>query len=173
MGTSLSLERPARASPFRCPVWAVGLCPGETCVPSVELAPREAEPLPVSCCRRRPGRDERQEMSAMVARQSFYIDAPVETVFEYFKDPNLTRDAARYELGEVKLTKDGVGTFYTWGFKVAGLRYEGLEVLTDVVPDKHITERSSVALAGLWEYDFEPEGTGTRMIIMFHLRSFC
>lgn len=25
----------------------------------------------------------------MVARQSFYIDAPVETVFEYFKDPNL------------------------------------------------------------------------------------
>lgn len=108
----------------------------------------------------------------MVARQSFYIDAPVETVFEYFKDPNLTRDAARYELGDVKVTKDGVGTFYTWSFKVAGLRYEGLELLTDVVPNKHITERSSVALAGRWEYDFEPEGTGTRVTMTIHPRSF-
>lgn len=98
----------------------------------------------------------------MAAKQSFYIDAPVETVFEYFKDPELTRDAARYDLGEVKKTKDGVGTHYTWSWKVAGLRFEGFEVLTEVVPEKHITERSSMAQMR-WDYDFAPEGGGTRL----------
>jgi len=98
----------------------------------------------------------------MVAKQSFYIDAPVETVFEYFKDPDLTRDAARYDLGEVKKTKDGVGTYSSWTWKVAGMRLEGFEVLTEVVPNKHITERSSMAQMR-WDYDFEPEGGGTRV----------
>lgn len=108
----------------------------------------------------------------MVAKQSFYIDAPVETVFDYFKDPNQQRDAVLFDLQDVKVTKDGVGTHYTWGFKVAGVRFEGLEVLTEVVPNKHITERSSMALAGLWEYDFEPEGTGTRLTMTVHPQSF-
>ena len=108
----------------------------------------------------------------MVARQSFYIDAPVETVFDFFKDPNQQRDAALFDMYDVTVTKDGVGTNYTWGIKVAGLRFEGLEVLTDVVPNKHITERSSVSLAGQWEYDFEPEGTGTRLTMTVHPQSF-
>jgi hypothetical protein len=99
-------------------------------------------------------------MITMVARQSFYVDAPVETVFEYFKDPTLTRDAARYDLQDVKLTKDGVGSYYSWSVTVAGLRFEGFEVLTEVVPNKHITERSSMAQMR-WEYDFTPEGSGT------------
>jgi hypothetical protein len=98
----------------------------------------------------------------MVAKQSFYIEAPVETVFEYFKDPDLTRDATRYDLVEVKKTKDGVGTYSSWTWKVAGLRLEGFEVLTEVVPNKHITERSSVAQLR-WDYDFAPEGSGTRL----------
>lgn len=108
----------------------------------------------------------------MVARQSFYIDAPVETVFGYFKDPNLQRDAVLFDLHDVKVTKEGVGTHYTWTFKVAGLRFEGLEVLTEVVPNKHITERSTLALTGLWEYDFEPEGTGTKLTMTIHPQSF-
>ena len=108
----------------------------------------------------------------MVARQSFYIDAPVEMVFGYFKDPNLQRDAVLFDLHDVKVTKEGVGTHYTWTFKVAGLRFEGLEVLTEVVPNKHITERSTLALTGLWEYDFEPEGTGTKLTMTVHPQSF-
>jgi uncharacterized protein YndB with AHSA1/START domain len=98
----------------------------------------------------------------MVARQSFYIDAPVETVFEYFKDPNLTRDLMAFELGDVHVTKDGVGTYSSWSFKVAGLRFEGFEVLTEVVPNEHITERSSMAQM-TWDYDFAREGSGTRV----------
>lgn len=108
----------------------------------------------------------------MAARQSFYIDAPVETVFDYIKDPNQQREAALYDLHDVKVTKEGVGTHFAWSFKVAGLRLEGFEVLTEVVPHKHITERSSVALTGRWDYDLEPEGTGTRLTITLQPQSF-
>ncbi len=108
----------------------------------------------------------------MVAKKSFYVDAPVETVFDYIKDPNQQREAALYDLHDVTVTKEGVGTHFTWSRKVAGLRFEGFEVLTEVVPNKHIAERSSVALAGRWEYDLEPEGTGTRLTITLQPQSF-
>jgi uncharacterized protein YndB with AHSA1/START domain len=101
-------------------------------------------------------------MSAVAAKVSYYVEAPVETVFEYFKDPNLTRDLVLYDLHDVHVTKDGVGTYSGWSFKVAGLRFEGFEVLTEVVPNKHITERSSMAQMR-WDYDFAPEGSGTRV----------
>lgn len=106
----------------------------------------------------------------MVATQSYYIDAPVETVFEYFKDPTLTSDLTLFDLDDVHVTKDGVGTYSGWSFKVAGLRFEGFEVLTEVVPGKHITERSSMAQMR-WDYDFAPEGTGTRVTMTVSPRS--
>lgn len=108
----------------------------------------------------------------MVAKKSFYVDAPVETVFDFIKDPNHQREVALYDLHDVKVTKEGVGTHFTWSFKVAGLRLEGFEVFTEVVPDKHIAERSSVSMAGRWEYDFEPEGTGTRLTVTLQPQSF-
>jgi hypothetical protein len=110
-------------------------------------------------------------MSTVVARQSFYIDAPVETVFDYFKDPNKQRETVLFDMQDVKMTEEGVGTHYTWSFKVAGLRFGGFEVLTEVVPNTHITERSSMALTGLWEYDFRPEGAGTRVTLTLHPQS--
>jgi hypothetical protein len=111
-------------------------------------------------------------MSDMVAKKSFYVDAPVETVFDFISDPNRQREVALYDLHDVKVTKEGVGTQFTWSFKVAGLRFEGFEVFTDVVPNKHIAERSSVAMAGRWEYDFAPEGKGTRLTITLRPQSF-
>lgn len=46
------------------------------------------------------------------------------------------------------------------------------DVLTDVVPNKHITERSSVSMFGKWDYDFEPEGTGTKVTFTIQPQSF-
>ena len=41
-----------------------------------------------------------------------------------------------------------------------------------MVPDKHITEKSSRAMVGTWDYDFEPEGTGTKVTMTHRPRSF-
>jgi hypothetical protein len=37
------------------------------------------------------------------------------------------------------------------------------DVVTDVVPNKRITSKSSSATVGTWTYSFEPEGKGTRL----------
>lgn len=98
----------------------------------------------------------------MASRQSFHIDAPVKTVYEFMKDPTKWRDVALFDMGDVKVTEDGPGTLYDWRFKIAGIPFEGFEVITDVVPNRRITERSSRAFFGTWIHTFEREGSGTK-----------
>ncbi len=112
-------------------------------------------------------------------KQIFHIEVPVETAFDFFfdsfKDPakltHLTPFYARYD--DVKATKDGVGTYMSWHAKLGGLPVmQGFDVVTDVVPNKHITERSSNAIVGTWDYDFEPEGSGTKVTMEHRAESF-
>lgn len=61
----------------------------------------------------------------------------MEKVFDFCADPRKSwyvgPDAVGRELGEVKMTKDGVGTHYTWAMKVAGLRIEVSDGHTEYV----------------------------------------
>jgi carbon monoxide dehydrogenase subunit G len=111
----------------------------------------------------------------MTAKYSIHIEAPVETVFDSFKDPAKLWDLmpVATQLDDVKVTKEGVGTYYSWHLKVTGLPVvRAFDVLTDVVPRKHITDRSSNAMVGTWDYDFEPEGSGTKLTMEHHPQSF-
>ena len=42
---------------------------------------------------------------------------------------------------------------------------EGFDVFTEFVPNKRITDRSSLSLEGTWTYTFAVEGTGTRVTL--------
>ena len=104
---------------------------------------------------------------------TMHIDAPVEKVFPFFKDPKALADISvmETEYFDVKETRQGTGTFFSWRSKIAGIPFEGFEVYTDVVPNKHITEKSSNAMVGTWDYTFEPEGSGTKLTMEHHSRS--
>jgi hypothetical protein len=110
-------------------------------------------------------------------RSVHHIEAPVETVFDFFIDPRKSADLAvgglSEEIREVKVTEGGTGTYYSWRIKIVGIPVpiEGFQVYTDVVPNKHITEKSSRAMVGTWDYTFEPEGTGTKLTMDHHSRS--
>ncbi len=107
-------------------------------------------------------------------KRSIHIEAPVETVFDSFKDPAKFMELGPVEtqVDDVRVTKEGVGTYMSWHTKIAGLPMRGFDVYTDVVPNKHITERSSNAMVGTWDYDFEPEGSGTKLTLEHHAGSF-
>ena len=108
----------------------------------------------------------------MAMKVSHHIEAPVETVFDYFKDP-ASDTGLGYELVESRTTKEGVGTYLSWRIRIAGVPvYSGMEVITDLVPNEHITEKSSRALVGTWEYSFESEGNGTKLTMEHRPRSF-
>jgi hypothetical protein len=110
-------------------------------------------------------------------KHSIHIEAPVDTTFNFmlglFKDPAKWPELfSGVVADDVKATEDGVGTYISWHTRLAGIPAQGFDVLTDVVPHEHITERSSNALVGTWDYDFEPEGSGTKLTLEQHPSSF-
>ncbi len=111
----------------------------------------------------------------MSVTHSVHIEAPVEKVFDFMKDPRNQFSLApddRVALTDVKLTGDGVGTYYSYSVKLAGLTLESFTVFTEFIPDKLIVDKSSWALHGTCRYLFEPEGSGTRMTMQWQSGSF-
>ena len=110
----------------------------------------------------------------MAVTMSFYVDAPVESVFDFFKDPNNQVDSGPFsgmEVHDVRMTKEGVGTHYSWSVKMLGIPLTGFEVMTDFESNKHITEQSSNPMVGIWDYTFEPQGSGTKITLEHRGRS--
>lgn len=104
---------------------------------------------------------------------SFHIEAPVKKVFEFFRDPANMQSVAPKGVAfeDVVVTKEGLGTSYTWAAKVGGLRLRSLQVYTEFVPDERITERSSLFFTDRFTTSFAPEGTGTKVTMEMHPRS--
>lgn len=98
-------------------------------------------------------------------KRSIHIEAPVEKVFDFVKDPRNLRGGARVpmEVKEVKLTEEGVGSYYSWVVRIAGLPVEGFDVYTEFIPNQRITDRSSFSMTRDFVTSFEPEGSGTKL----------
>lgn len=109
----------------------------------------------------------------MTYRQSIHIEAPVANVFDFFKDPNNWREMEPEQVTfkDVRVTREGTGTHYSWAAKIAGLPVEGFDVFTEFIPNQRITDRSSSSLEGTWTYLFEPDGSGTRLTVENRVRS--
>ena len=107
-------------------------------------------------------------------KRSIHIEAPVEKVFDFFKDPRNMQGvlATPFVVKDVKLTEEGVGTYYSWATKIPGLRFEGFDVYTEFVPNERITDRTSSGISGDWTFSFEPEDSGMRLTAETYHRSF-
>ena len=107
-------------------------------------------------------------------KRSIHIEAPVEKVFDFVKDPRNVPEGVTmpYEVKDVRLTDEGVGTYYGWAVKTPGRRFEGFDVYTEFIPNQRITDKSSWSVAGDWTYSFEPEGSGMKLTAESHSRSF-
>ena len=103
---------------------------------------------------------------------SVHIEATVDEVFDYFRNPaNWQELAPEIVYSDIALTDDGNATTYRWATKVAGIRVTGTGTFVDVVPSERIVDRSSRSFEGTWIYSFEPEGTGTRLTMSSEPRS--
>ena len=109
-----------------------------------------------------------------IMKRSIHIEAPVEKVFDFCKDPRYTQELtlAPFAIKDVRMTEEGVGTYYSWASKTPVLRFEGFDVYTEFIPNQRITDRSSSGLPGDWTFSFEPEGSGMRLTAEVHHRSF-
>ncbi len=109
----------------------------------------------------------------MAAKYAIHIEAPVEKVFDFVKDPkNFEKLPHAGTFKDVTITKEGVGTQYTVVLPIPGLHIESFDVYTEFVPNKRITDWSSLAFAGTQTTSFEPEGSGTKLTVETRPRSF-
>jgi uncharacterized protein YndB with AHSA1/START domain len=111
----------------------------------------------------------------MSATHSIYIEAPVEKVFDWYKDPRNSQmlgTEPRLQLTQVHVTEKGLGTFWVASMTLPGFRVEFFGVFTEFVPNKRIVERYSLPFEGTWTHTFDPEGSGTRVTLQRHPRSF-
>ena len=91
--------------------------------------------------------------------QGIHVEAPVEKVFDFWKDPRKQWTLApdkRITLTEVNVTDEGVGMYYNWRAHIAGITVEGFDVFTEFVLNQRITDKSSRAFDGTWTFTFEP-----------------
>ena len=111
------------------------------------------------------------------------INAPVEQVFSYLRDPNNLLHAlgggnADFEFSDVKVTPEGVGTTGRVEVHLPGLKHLGptgkvsIEI-TEVVPNRRIVVKSSMSKGrmfkfdGTWTWTFEPGNGGTKLIVAY------
>lgn len=111
-------------------------------------------------------------MSTTWHRRSMHIDAPVETVFDYVKDPRHffeafpEKDRAHTALAEVTSTPEGIGsTFTMMGRMFLIFHMEWVLTREEYVPNERIVDRSNTG--GVFEYTFVPDETGTTLTVGF------
>src|SRR5215213_4296033 len=112
-------------------------------------------------------------MSTMTYRHRTHIEPPVEKVLNFFKDHTHWHELPRAEqLAQVKVTDEGVGSYYRVMLPIPGVRVEASGVFTEFIPNQRITDRSSLSLAGTLTFSFEPEGSGMKLTMESRPRSF-
>jgi hypothetical protein len=78
-----------------------------------------------------------QEKSTMTSKHGTHIEAPVEKVFKFFKDPKNWQELPHADqLTDVKVTDQGVGTYYRVILPIPGVRIKALGVFTEFIPNQ-------------------------------------
>jgi uncharacterized protein YndB with AHSA1/START domain len=103
--------------------------------------------------------------------RSAHIDAPVEKVFDYMKDPRHfleafpEKDRSNMAITEVNLTPDGVGSTVTMVGRMFLFHVKWVLTREEYVPNRRIVDHAN--LGGVWTYTFEPDETGTTLSLAF------
>lgn len=102
-------------------------------------------------------------MSRRLYTESITIDAPVERVFDYIKDPAKSWVSMGTRIHNVKATPEGVGTTFEWEDKMFGFHVSGTNEIAEFVPNRRLVITSSKGF--LFSFDLAPAGEGTTLTV--------
>src|SRR4030043_927416 len=100
--------------------------------------------------------------------RSVTINAPVKKIFDYIADPKLQVEwlPGMIEVKDIKQTEQGVGSTYKFAYKVAGMRFEGEDIVEEYIPNKKMVTRSKGGIESSWTWNFEPYNDGTKVEVI-------
>jgi uncharacterized membrane protein len=96
--------------------------------------------------------------------RSIHINAPVEKVFAYMDDPGNMPEfwPSMIEVKDLQKTPTGIGTTFSWVYKMAGMRFEGASETTEYIPNRRTVTRSTKGIQSTFAWSYEPEEGGTK-----------
>ncbi len=100
--------------------------------------------------------------------RSVTINAPVKKIFDYIADPKLQVEwlPGMIEVKDIKQTEQGVGSTYKFSYKVAGMRFEGEDMVEEYIPNKKMVTRSKGGIEASWTWNFEPYNDKTKVEVI-------
>ena len=104
-----------------------------------------------------------EAMSRRLYTKSISIDAPVERVFDYIKDPAVAWVSMGTKVHNVTGTPEVVGTTFEWEDKMFGFRVSGINEFTECVPNERVVITASKGF--VFSFDVEPDGNGTKLTV--------
>ena len=108
-------------------------------------------------------------MTTTTHKRTVHVDAAVEAVFDYVKDPRHFFAAfpggGQDNLTDVSLTPEGVGSTYAWKGGMFVFHIHGVMTREEYIPYERIVDRSSTG--PVWTWTFEPDPTGTTLSLAF------
>jgi len=95
--------------------------------------------------------------------KSVTVDAPVERVFAYLRDPMSNLDWLPGMIEVTKVSGEGVGARFRWVYKMAGIPLEGQSTALEFVPNERFVTESRSGIASTWTWDFASKDGGTKI----------
>jgi carbon monoxide dehydrogenase subunit G len=95
--------------------------------------------------------------------KSITVDAPLERVFAYLKDPMSNLEWLPGMIKVTKVSGEGVGARFRWVYRMAGIALEGESTALEFVPNERFVTGSKSGILSTWTWDFAPKDGGTRI----------
>ncbi|MGD9092837.1 MAG: SRPBCC family protein [Anaerolineales bacterium] len=99
-------------------------------------------------------------------KNSITIDAPVEKVFEYVKQPENLPEfwPSMLEVSNIKELPTG-GYRFEWVYKMAGMRFKGASEVTEFIPNERTVTHTSGGIESTITWEYSPLESGTKVNI--------
>ena len=101
----------------------------------------------------------------MTLRQSVGIDAPLEAVFSYVREPANLAEWVPPMVEARDIVGDGEGQQYEWTYKLAGLLFNGEAVVVEEVQNELSVHKSIGAISSTWTFQVTPRNSGCELTL--------
>jgi hypothetical protein len=97
--------------------------------------------------------------------KTFDIAAEPGDVFRYLIDAEVSPPGVEMRMEPVHETPEGVGNVYRWTWKMLGLRFTGITVYTEYVPDQRMSWKDFGLIENANTWIIAPDDDGTRLTV--------
>jgi uncharacterized membrane protein len=95
--------------------------------------------------------------------KSVHVDAPLERVFAYLRDPMSNLEWLPGMIKVTKVSGEGVGARFRWVYRMAGIALEGESTALEFVPNERFVTESKSGILSTWTWDFASKDGGTKI----------